>query len=728
MNARIKIISAFLSVVLCTGVGFKAHAGVLFSDLSLGSKDALLFTVKNDIPGTKKYESVFLTKLGKNSTLDSPKILTCFPEKMEVLDEGKNLQVRNRYGTAWYSFGEDKLTWISRAEKLPVGYSAVNSQSVSPDGRWICFVRADGICRGSLVIMNAVTMEERILVDSQTLGGSDVNIRWAPDSRFLLYENNGSIYFETPESLFKNVRLSESYRRIGQGYIDCVRWTEEGDILYINGDIIYRIYGNELYTRGLYASLVGNGTIVGRLSSAFDSMHDKFFCDPNGTQIITITGNNLITYCTLGLVGYDYAKINAIYPLSALGGNPFSYDVFWTSERKPLLWIDMISYSSGKKVSSLFTLFDRMARFFETENSVAPVLSPDRRFVAYSGPKKLCIFDALSQKPRTEVAGEEIHSLAWRDSRNLIAGGENSVRVFRVPSSESAKTESSFLFLSSAQNCGWERDSVYAVSSGKKYFYKEASSVWSEAKLNSGTEIFSEKNGKFRVFTGASLNKLFDNAIYVRSLSGGTTTYSVFPETDEEKPDAKKIALVFDATDSADGVAFVLNSVNFYGIKTTFFINGEFIRRYPLETVQLAYGADCASGFYSNANLVSDDFAIDADFIRRGLVRNEDEFFSATGKELALLWHAPEYRSSELMRKAGSDAGYRYVNALSAENDCESSIEKILSSLSDGTVLSVNVGKSGKARSEYVFEKINYLIASILDSGYEIVDVREIIK
>ena len=369
-----------------------------------------------------------------------------------------------------------------------------------------------------------------------------------------------------------------------------------------------------------------------------------------------------------------------------------------------------------------------MARLFETENSVVPVLSPDRRFVAYSGPKKLCIFDALSQKPRTEVAGEEIHSLAWRDSRNLIAGGENSVRVFRVPSSESAKTESSFLFLSSAQNCGWERDSVYAVSSGKKYFYKEASSVWSEAKLNSGTEIFSEKNGKFRVFTGASLNKLFDNAIYVRSLSGGTTTYSVFPETDEEKPDAKKIALVFDATDSADGVAFVLNSVNFYGIKTTFFINGEFIRRYPLETVQLAYGADCASGFYSNANLVSDDFAIDADFIRRGLVRNEDEFFSATGKELALLWHAPEYRSSELMRKAGSDAGYRYVNALSAENDCESSIEKILSSLSDGTVLSVNVGKSGKARSEYVFEKINYLIASILDSGYEIVDVREIIK
>lgn len=69
MNARIKIISSFLSVVLCTGVGFKAHAGVLFSDLSLGSKDALLFTVKNDIPGTKNMRVYSLQNLEKTLLL-----------------------------------------------------------------------------------------------------------------------------------------------------------------------------------------------------------------------------------------------------------------------------------------------------------------------------------------------------------------------------------------------------------------------------------------------------------------------------------------------------------------------------------------------------------------------------------------------------------------------------------------------------------------------------------
>ena len=46
----------------------------------------------------------------------------------------------------------------------------------------------------------------------------------------------------------------------------------------------------------------------------------------------------------------------------------------------------------------------------------------------------------------------------------------------------------------------------------------------------------------------------------------------------------------------------------------------------------------------------------------RGLSRNEDDFYGATGQELTLLWHAPYYVTSPMILAAGARAGYRYVS------------------------------------------------------------------
>ena len=54
-------------------------------------------------------------------------------------------------------------------------------------------------------------------------------------------------------------------------------------------------------------------------------------------------------------------------------------------------------------------------------------------------------------------------------------------------------------------------------------------------------------------------------------------------------------------------------------------------------------GHEVGSLFYAYFNMTDSRFAVDRDFVKGGLARNEDDYFAATGRELSLLWHAPYY-------------------------------------------------------------------------------------
>ena len=56
----------------------------------------------------------------------------------------------------------------------------------------------------------------------------------------------------------------------------------------------------------------------------------------------------------------------------------------------------------------------------------------------------------------------------------------------------------------------------------------------------------------------------------------------------EKRQVPAKIILAVDALDDASGLSSILYVLKKYKIPATFFINGEFIRRYPKETVQVA--------------------------------------------------------------------------------------------------------------------------------------------
>lgn len=736
-------------------------AEVKFGGLDLNSQDKLLFTAYQNIPGTPAYTSLLSAKLTRTSVKDSPVMLTCFPERLELINGGTNLQIRNRYGRALYNESLNTLIWTSTANRIPVEYTHMGPQAVSPDGKWICFVRRTRSSVGQLVLQNAKTTEEKILVDVTDFSYDDVKVKWSPDSSAVLYENKGTVYFATPTAGNLGMNLPEAYCKIGKGTIESVNWTDEKALIYIDGDIIYKIYENELYTRGLYSSLIGNGTIIGRLPTVFNPLHDKFSCDNFCSQLIIISGEKTLSWYKLPVHGYEMAGVNGIYPITDNAGSILNSIVFWTTEGKPVVWSEMVLYENGIKASSVYSISNKLDLILTVKGSLKPQLSPDKRHLAFTGGNSIYIYDTTTWKQTAKSTGEKIISFVWKDKQSLYLGGLQTVRLWSFDAKASAaasiaKEESvsspgvtKVLFLSSVHSAFWFKNQIIAYTSkdGKCYLYNEEKNVWTELEKQIPYPVnLMVQNGKFRVFTDTAQNLLYANAVYVRSLQGKVLTYSLYADTDKTVPEQKKVCIVFDAMDSAEGVPQILSVLEDFNIRGTFFINGEFIRRYPNEVKMIASkNQECASSFYSTADLFDEGIVVNADFIKRGLARNEDEFFTTTGKELSLLWHAPYYHANDLMKEAGAAAGYRYVKAYTGYSDrvtmemyekdpaylyldAGNLIDALVSSLEDGMILPVLTGKVYGTRKDYLYEKIDLLIAAVLDHGYSIVDVRSIIK
>ncbi len=730
-------------------------AKVQFADLDINSNSELLFTAEQDGGGTLPYKSIFLSRLDESQT--SPKLLTCFPEHMELLDGGKKLQVRNRYGTAVYNLLTQSLDWISKSSGFPVEYSSTGVQEASPDGKWICSVRQSGKAQGTLLLESAADRKSLVLNPNAQICYDRINVKWSPDSSALLYEKNGSVYFAKPETLFSGISFPDSFYKIGAGSINSVEWTPRGDIIYVSGDIVYLIQSTELFTRVLYAKLLGSGRITGRLPLRFNPETDYFTACDDGLQLAVCCGEKTVYWYQADLTkeessgknpkpqGCRFYKNVGCYPLTQTDGIVIRSQIFWTAEpsKKPVLWLDLIEYGSCSKKSLAYVLGSKPLLAVQTSFNTRPRLSPDGKHIAFSSQDTLFVYSTVNWKQEAALRGEQIVSFVWSGSSAIFAGGESTVRLWDI-----ANNEYIFLFLSSVEKANWDAGRIYAFtkkdSSGKENVFAFDSSTknWNHVKNGIKSELRpSLTNGYYRVYLGKGRNDFYGNAIFVRSLSLPVKTYPLFADSQKTEAQKKRVALIFDAQDNAEGLAQVLSVLKEFNVSATFFVNGEFIRRYPQETKQIALsGFECASSFYCNANLLDDSFTIDADFIKRGLGRNEDEFYAATGKELSPLWHAPFYSADEKMRRAGNAAGYIYVDAYRElsdritieesmltgkpyKNACQI-IDELSPLLSDGMVIPVNIGAlpSG-SRGDYLYQKLGILISAILNRGYSIVDV-----
>jgi peptidoglycan/xylan/chitin deacetylase (PgdA/CDA1 family) len=268
----------------------------------------------------------------------------------------------------------------------------------------------------------------------------------------------------------------------------------------------------------------------------------------------------------------------------------------------------------------------------------------------------------------------------------------------------------------------------------------------------------------YRVYLEESIRGSYANLLLVREAKGFGTTplfpaekviYEPFPAADEpvdftnfahgSRIHRREVSLLFNAIDSAEGLTLILNTLSGYKVRATFFVNGEFVRRYPDMVREIAdSGHEVGSLFYAHFNMTDSRFNVDRDFVKAGLARNEDDYFAATGRELSLLWHAPYYIvNSEILGAAAemnyTNAGrdldsYDWVAATESNQargiylQAADLVERIIAEKKPGSIIPLQTGVGNTRRDDYLFQKLDLLLNELARRGYDIVPVSTLIE
>lgn len=761
-------------------IAVPACAQVVFENVDLNDADGLLFSalIKSGQLSWKNLYSAKIDAANRSAAASqkAPELLTCFPQKLDSLQNGKFLQIRNADGVFIYT-GSGTLNCVSSTSSLnPLlpnrARDNLMETAVSPDGNWICLFRKTDALSGSMVLASTKTGKEFVLAEKADFSFTDIPVRWSPDSEVLVYEKNNRLYFIEPKNAFDPALAEEKFRTIGEGTISCISWATPKKLIYIQGDLIFSLFTTELYTRALYAAVLGTGKIAGRLPWRFDGENDLFWTDETGTRFVVVQAGKNIFY-------FDLEREDSSYDCAFLpvSGASSSFAVFWTAQNiiapsstnaganvnagakniaktVPVVWIEYFS-EEGERKSDAYALktthmpaeaasASRFVRLSVPDGALKPQLSPDKKKIAFCADGTLFVYSPDTWETPASYSDEKVVSFAWRTSSSLYVGGNETVRTWNY--SDGTKD---VLFLSAAGDFSWGADgkTVTTTVGAGTFVYDESSRTWrpAEASVEHKRKYM---NKKVRILFEQKNSGFYANFPVVRFLQGPSRNLPLFAANAQVKAPKGKVALAFDALDGKDSVPYILSALSSRGLGATFFINGEFMRRFPESVGAVcAKGHECASLFYTSADLLSDDFIIDENFIRRGLARNEDEFYALTGKDLSLFWHAPYCRSSPLIRQAGKEAGYTFVDktvCLFSENGMQKGavgrqgngsrallssehIGEFITELCDGSVVLLPCGPMGTCHGSAICDKLEVLISAISEAGYSIVPVSQMV-
>lgn len=678
---------------------------IAFSSLNLNERDEMLFALKQNFPGANESSTIFQTKIKNGKAEFFPRAITCFPEQMQALDFGRKLQIKNRFGQAVYDFSSGTLQWTERVQSFQESQAFPLPAAFSSTGKWYCSFEKNELFKGRLVVVEAATGKKIVLAQECELSYSTVPARWSPDGENFIYEKNGALYLCNAEKLFKGVLIREEFRKICAGTINCATWNDNNFITYISSDLIFQVGKNEIFSFGLYSQFVPLGKILGRLPQKFDAKFDIFFVNKNANEFLVVRDCEIISWYKKNPEPDSDIFLKPVYSTSFFeqGMTALKFDAFWTAAGQVALCVKLVTSGNGIESCAIYTLDSsgKMARqIFANDTHSFFARSPDNAFVALMSEENVFVYKISSWKPVCQLKGEKAVSLAWCDEKNLCVGGSRSVK--KISLEDFSVKE---LFASSAKEAWWDGDKIVLRDEKKGAFiFSEQGGTW--LKENQAEKRVALQNQNYRIFCGTTKNGFYENAIYVRTLAGKITTRALIEQTVAENSSGKKVAIVFDADESCDGLDSILALCNEFNLKCTFFFNGEFIRRYPSETKKIAQsGHECAAIFFYNINLMDKAVYNDKTFIARGLARLEDEFLACTGKEISLYWHAPWNKADEKIREEGQAAGYTYIDT--------------------NNPFVIPIGASGEryfSRSS-LYEKFHLLINELLTSGAEITTI-----
>ena len=690
-----------------------AFSQVSFSDIDINASDSMLFSVEHKLRGVPSYKTIFSSKL-KNESCSFPTMITCYPEQISVLNGGSALQIKNRYGVSRFFLKNEHLQILTnsgtKGNEFPLDSMRQFPDSVSPDGKWACTLKKEAVGKAKLVLQNVNTMEEVVLDPDAEHSFDFLPVKWEKTGAYLLYEKDGAIYFTEPAVAFKEVQPAEEYRFIGKGKISCVEWTDERSIVYINSGMMYKIRANGLYTRGLYNGLVSSWEILCRLAFDFSPDSDTFYVNSDASAFVVIHANKAVSLNKVKAETLDYADTVFFKSMVSVEKAVVKSEVYWRNKESALLYL---MYGGKEKSCTIYSLTNTVGKLYSYNGNCVPAISPEKNYFSLANDQSVLIFSSLDWKKKAEFPLKKASCLLWLSEKKLIAAGQDFVKSFELENSGEK-----VLFLSSAAKAFYDESDSVIIEAGDSKFYKYSDLDKSFTLVDSNPSYQKREsrvqNAHFRVFAGSSYDSRFENMLYARILGQKIATIELFrpkaaPQT---KP---RLSVVFDVAEDSDGLAHILNTLDEYNLTCTFFLNGEFIRRYPAEVKQIhGAGHPCASMFFTAADFMRPGFIVDDDFIRRGLARNEDDYYAASGgDELELYWHICGRSASKKMQEAAKSAGYTYVEALPALSD----VQLLISELREGAVICVPISS---------YKNLPLILSTIIDAGYEIVPIHSL--
>lgn len=145
------------------------------------------------------------------------------------------------------------------------------------------------------------------------------------------------------------------------------------------------------------------------------------------------------------------------------------------------------------------------------------------------------------------------------------------------------------------------------------------------------------------------------------------------PEDDLSRgfPETGAVAITFDGGSYSNAAGRILDVLAERGLKATFFLTGEFIKRYPEVTRRIAVeGHEVGNHTYSHLHLTTFGKnyrqetlpGVNEELLIKELLRNKNAYEDLTGKKMVRLWRAPYGEQNGEIRQWAIKAGYRHVS------------------------------------------------------------------
>lgn len=770
---------AFFVLGLC--LSSVAWAELEYRNPDLGKDDSLLFSTRIEVPGDGSYDTLFAADLDGSGIAQ----LSIYPERVSLVEGGSRLQVQNRFGL----FRSDKA--LSGLAPVP-GYPSFARGSeaklgkilpceTSPDGAYVISLRPTSAAYAKLILFDVAKGSESVVATDVGYSIGELPARWSPDSRNFAYAKDGSLYYYSVEQLAGSRVLGEEYRRIGEGRIQCLRWAQDGSLFYLRGNALFRILPAEFYTQALYRGYAGMGSLAGKTPFPFDPNFDDFWVSRDASRIILCKGGRNLFLVYLDPDDYgSSARVTAL-PYLFLQGDTMVRDILWPSGGAVTVFTG--SLRDGDRSSGAYRLYAPVdpasiglapsVTNLEAAGALELVLSPDESKIAVVTSAGVTVRSYASWVQLYQVKAPGAMHALWLSEDRVLVAGSNLIETVSL-----ANSQRSLVALAQAEKYGRSEDGYFFAQVGGIAYRRPALSGDAVAKAASSSQgtgdwtpvdafpavSASTSSASFRVYLDALAAGPYRNNLMVRGIKTlGTkpllpappTSYAPFPDRDEARTSAvfdhgsrirrREVALVFDALDSADGLVRVLGVLKDYNLTATFFVNGEFVRQSPGAARLLASsGNEIGSMFFSAVDPTDVRFKIDADYVRRGLARAEDEWFAATQKELSLLWHTPYYTVNSDILAAGSLMSYTFVGRdidpmdwvtrsdllrlPGAYFDAHRIVERVMAQVKPGSIIPIRLGIPDGGRDDYLHRELALLVDALECQGYKIVPVSTLIE